>query len=71
MNNVFHQHKYYCKDLKIIFVSDYIIQFNNVINDIISDNIGNDNSKKEEIKVDEIKKKILLMIIIIFLKLNY
>ena len=71
MNHVFHQHKYYCKDLKIIFVSDYIIQFNNVINDIISDNIGNDNSKKEEIKVDEIKKKILLMIIIIFLKLNY
>ena len=57
MNNVFHQHKYYCKDLKIIFVSDYINQFNNVINDIISDNIGNDNSKKEEIKVDEIKKK--------------
>jgi hypothetical protein len=57
MNHVFHQHKYYCKDLKIIFVSDYINQFNNVINDIISDNSGNDNSKKEEIKVDEIKKK--------------
>ena len=86
MNQVFHQAKYYCQECKnyickncinkhdkghnILEVKDIINQFNNVINDIISGNSGNDSVKKEEIQVTEVKNNDNNNNIIILFKLE-